>query len=218
MTTIRKTVIINRAVPGSGKTSITRCILNTLAERGLTFANHSTDDYFMHDGKYCFDLLQLSHFHQCNLQAFERDLLDQRDVVICDNTNLMPWQTAPYTRLARQHHYQIVIINFPPRELWKHVQSQQVTPERPDAHQVPEDVLVRFIDAFNRYNPLLDPNTPLDATLFTDYTWDEQRNCAVPTQFPAQHFDSDHIITILPNDYHHAKLTIGDTLLKLILA
>ena len=42
-----RTVIMNRAVPGSGKTSLSRCITDAIRAAGLTIANHSTDDYFM---------------------------------------------------------------------------------------------------------------------------------------------------------------------------
>ena len=44
---IKKTVIINRAVPGSGKTTITNCIVNELQNNNLNIAIHSTDEYFM---------------------------------------------------------------------------------------------------------------------------------------------------------------------------
>ena len=64
-----KTVIINRAVPGSGKTTIARCITNALQDAGLQVANHSTDEFFMHDGRYCFDISKLHDYHQENLAS-----------------------------------------------------------------------------------------------------------------------------------------------------
>ena len=60
-----KTVIINRAVPGSGKTTIARCITQALRSVGLQVINHSTDEFFMHDGRYCFDISKLHKYHQC---------------------------------------------------------------------------------------------------------------------------------------------------------
>ena len=69
-----KTVIINRAVPGSGKTSLSRCITDTIRAAGMTIANHSTDDFFMVDGRYCFDLTKLSRYHRWNLLRFEQSL------------------------------------------------------------------------------------------------------------------------------------------------
>lgn len=127
----RKTVLLNRAIPGSGKTAIARSISDTLASNGLHVGNHSTDDYFMRDGRYCFDVRKLMEYHQRNLLAFQRDLEVGKDGVICDNTNLLPWQTAPYTRLARRYGYRIVFLNFPPREFWKHIRAQQVRRRSP---------------------------------------------------------------------------------------
>ena len=42
-----KTVLINRAVPGSGKTTSAKNIFATVSAAGLTIAFHSTDEYFM---------------------------------------------------------------------------------------------------------------------------------------------------------------------------
>ena len=83
-----RTVIMNRAVPGSGKTSLSRCITDAIRAAGLTIANHSTDDYFMEDGRYCFDLAKLSDYHHWNLLDFQQSLRRGVNVVICDNTNL----------------------------------------------------------------------------------------------------------------------------------
>ena len=56
---IKKTVIINRAVPGSGKTTITNCIVNELQNNNLNIAIHSTDEYFMIENRYVFDISKL---------------------------------------------------------------------------------------------------------------------------------------------------------------
>ena len=41
-----KTVLINRAVPGSGKTTFAKNIFATVSGAGLSIAVHSTDEYF----------------------------------------------------------------------------------------------------------------------------------------------------------------------------
>ena len=108
----------------------------------------------MHGNNYRFDIHKLNSYHQLNQLNFEKDLAEARDVVVCDNTNLMPWQTEPYTNTARKYGYRIIMINFLPRELWKHIKSQIVTPEKPDAHGVSESLLAEFIRDFNT-NPLV---------------------------------------------------------------
>ena len=47
----KKTVIINRAIVGSGKTTISNCITQTIKTEGLSTAIHSTDDYFLTESK-----------------------------------------------------------------------------------------------------------------------------------------------------------------------
>ena len=210
-----KTVIINRAVPGTGKTTISRCITNALTDAGLTVRNHSSDEFFMQDGRYCFDIEKLHTYHDLNLAYFRRDLENGTDVVICDNTNIKPWHAEPYTDLARQYGYQVVFLNMTPRELSKHVQSQIVTAEKPDAHGVPEETLKRLIREFHEYNSLLDQTTVIDADKHSHYYWDDAKRMAVASG-AARHFDSDSVVTIRPEEYHQAKLDIGEKFLTMI--
>jgi hypothetical protein len=51
-----KTVLINRAVPGSGKTTFSKCIYDAFRGAGLSIAVHSTDSFFMVGNQYKFDL------------------------------------------------------------------------------------------------------------------------------------------------------------------
>lgn len=216
-TEFHKTVIINRAVPGSGKTTIARNITSALQAVGLQGVNHSTDEFFMHNNRYCFDISKLNEYHQKNLKNFIADLQRNIDVVICDNTNFLPWQTAPYTGNARKYGYRIIFLNLTPRELHKHVQAQLVTPEKPDAHGVPEDKLEQFIEDFNTYNPLLNKNIHIDRTRHFHYQWDNAALQPVITGY-ARHFDLDDVITVEPHEYHLAKQTIGQHFVKLICA
>lgn len=210
-----KTVIMNRAVPGSGKTSLARCITDAIRGAGLTIANHSTDDFFMEDGRYCFDLKKLAVYHHWNLVRFQQSLRRGVNVVICDNTNLQPWQTAPYTDLARRLGYQVIFLNLTPRELWKHVAAQQVTPEKPDAHGVPEARLAEFTRDFNEYDELLNPSAAVDPARHHHYIWN-QRNLRPKVSGPASHFDLDHLVTVRPEEYREAKKYIGMDFLDLI--
>ena len=211
----KKTVIINRAVPGSGKTTLSRCINSTLANAGLDIVSHSTDDFFMQGNRYCFDIRKLHENHQQNLQNFRRSLARGTDVVICDNTNLVPWQAEPYTTAARSFGYQVIFLNLPPRELCKHVQAQKITPEKPDAHEVPEECLIRFIRDFNNYNPLLSQDSVIDPQRHHHFVWNQQKYYPERVGM-AQHFDLDHLVTVKPDEYHAAKECIGDNFLRLI--
>lgn len=211
----KKTVIINRAVPGSGKTIISRCITQALINEGLQISCHSTDDFFMINGRYCFDINKLYDYHVQNLDNFTQDLKKGYDVVICDNTNILPWQCESYTECARQFGYQVIFLNFQPRRLEDHVRAQQITPEKLDAHGVSEDDLKIFIEDFICYDPLLNKESEVDPRRQFHFTWDNKEYCPVMAG-PAKHFDSDYVITIFPNEYHSLKETIGEKILGLI--
>jgi hypothetical protein len=147
------------------------------------------------------------------LDEFRASLAAGVDVVAVDNTNLRPWETEPYTRLARDAGYRIVFFNFAPREIEKHLAAQQVTPERPDAHQVSREVLERFIEYFHQYNVLFDHGAEPHPELVY-FRWDEQQKKAVPTDIPAKPFDYDDKLDISPTEYHTLKDVIGDMMIN----
>lgn len=146
-----KIAIINHAVQGCGKSTMARCVMTAVTAAGLSCSCHSTDDYFMQEGRYCFDHRQLSDYHQRNQEAFTADLANQVDVVICDNTNLVPWQAEPYVNAARQYGYRILLLDLQPRPLPDLIASQQVTAERPEAHQIPEVALQKALDTYRTF-------------------------------------------------------------------
>ena len=212
---IKKTIIINRAVPGSGKTTITNCIVDKLKKNNISLSIHSADEYFMIGSKYVFNIAKLYEHHQKNLNEFKNSILNNLDMVICDNTNIAPWQTEPYTQFARENNYQIIIITLDPRELSKHVESQRVTPQKPDAHKVSEDVLKTMIEEYLIYDDLLNPKILIEKDKHMKYRWDIVQNKKIIVGI-ANHFDSDFIIRILPNEYQKIQKNIGDKILDLI--
>ena len=211
-----KTVLINRAVPGSGKTTFAKNIFAAVSGVGLSIAVHSTDEYFMKDGRYIFDVTRPSEYHRRNLEAFKRSLANGVDLIVVDNTNLHPWETEHYTNAARAAGYQIVILKFLPREFEKHMAAQKVTPEKPDAHEVPEQSMREHIADFLNYNDLLDRSFVPDPTRHVNYRWDDGKQDVVKLPGTARHFDYDTLITIAPEDYNRLKNAIGDQVLHLL--
>lgn len=210
-----KTVIINRAVPGSGKTTMTKCITKALEKENVGYKIHSTDNYFMVGNRYVFDLKKLNFYHRQNLKEFEKSLKTGIDVVICDNTNIAPWQSEPYTSLARKYGYQILFITLDPRDIEQHILSQQVTPQKPDAHGVGEDILKRMIDEYYRFDDLLNPRTVIDEDKHMHYEWSDELLKKVPVGV-AKHFDADFVIRILPDEYKEYQAKIANKVLNLI--
>jgi len=207
-----KLVIINRAVPGSGKTTYSKKIVSHFTNKHIQVAVHSTDDYFLTaDGRYNFDVQQLFTYHQQNLNQFKQSILQAIPVIICDNTNLLPWETEPYTAIAREYAYSVLCLNFEPRDIELHVKAQVVTDEKPDAHQVPRAFLEQMIQSFNTYNALLDKETVPNPSFHNNYKWDLAANKKViDSSKPAKHFDIDWVISIKPNEYRTVLQTIGE--------
>lgn len=204
-----KFAIINRAIPGSGKSTITRRLAEWFLGRSFSLKVHSTDDFFMEGNRYKFDLAKLGQNHRENLCDFKESLAESTNFVVCDNTNLAPWETKPYTDLAREYGYRIVFLNFLPRELAKHIESQKVSRERPDAHQVPAEQLKLFYETFLEYNSLLDKDAKLDPARHRNYEWDfsgNQKTDLGPLKFK---FDLDNCISISPGDYRTLKEDIS---------
>lgn len=212
---IKKTVIINRAVPGSGKTTITNCIVDELKNNNIKVAIHSTDKYFMAENRYIFDISKLHEYHQTNISEFKKSIVNNIDIIICDNTNIAPWQTEEYTRMARANNYQIIFITLNPRELSKHVESQKVTLSKPDAHEVEEVILKNMIREYYIYDDLLNPRIFIDKDKHVEYKWDidKHKKIVVGT---AKYFDSDFVIRILPDEYRKAQVKIGSKILQII--
>ena len=212
-----KTIIINRAVPGSGKTTITNCIVDELKKNNIDVKIHSTDEYFMVGNRYVFDIEKLDEYHSKNLEEFENSIKNRVEVIICDNTNIMPWQTEPYTKLARENNYQIIVLTLDPRELEKHIEAQKVTPQKPDAHGVEEEILKRMINEYYQYDDLLNPRIVIDETKHIHYKWNKETK-QKEIDGLAKHFDCDKVIRILPNEYREIQKTIGAKILNLIIS
>jgi hypothetical protein len=137
-------------------------------------------------------------------------------VVICDNINLSPWHTKPYTDAARQHGRFIFFLTFEPRELEKHVESQQVTPEKPDAHGVPKEVLIRFIEEYHTYNVLLDKDAAVIPEKHKNFIWDQEKCIKKEIEAPCSPFDFDEFLRIYPYEYHEYKETLGAKVFEIL--
>ncbi len=212
---VDKTVIINRAVPGSGKTTISRCIKREVEANNLTVSIHSTDDYFISDdGRYVHDVSKLSEFHKNNLSEFKSSLDQGIDLVICDNTNLVPWEAEPYSKYAREKNYQIILIDYIPREIEKHVQSQRITPDKPDAHEAPESTIVEMIIDYFKYQKFLNHSYKIDPVYDHKYIWNDTSLKCEKTEEMLEHYDFDEILTIFPDKYREAQNSIPENVLS----
>lgn len=89
---------------------------------GHSISVHSTDEYFIQTDEegirhYVVDKKKLNEYHQNNQEAFKQALENRIDIVVCDNTNFESWQSKPYTDMAREFGYKILLIDFKNRHL-----------------------------------------------------------------------------------------------------
>ena len=128
---MEKVVYIMRGIPGSGKSTQARRLA------GATGKIHSTDDYFMEDGKYVFDPNKLGRNHQLNFQAFKADLQLGVSPVIVDNTNSRKWEYENYAKAAEDAGYRVEVVQVP------HI-DPALAAQR-NTHGVPEESIRRMI-------------------------------------------------------------------------
>lgn len=130
---MNKIAIINRAVVGSGKSTMAKAIATILKENGLSVAIHSTDELFMIDGKYCYDFSKIASNHAQNLQNFTDSVKNCVSCVICDNTNIKLTDVNNYFNVASEYGYHVIVLNFVPSSIEEH-NSRNV-------HNVPIEVI-----------------------------------------------------------------------------
>lgn len=139
---MKKTAIIMRGIPGSGKSSHAHDLT------GPHGAIHSTDDYFVgRDGLYHFEPRKLRENHAKNLAAFKRSLEQGLDPVVCDNTNTQYWEYKPYVEAAWEAGYQVTVAEVP------HIDSELAAQR--NSHGVPVEAIERMLERWQETPPYL---------------------------------------------------------------
>lgn len=103
-------VYIMVGLPGSGKSTVAREMAALTESHGHSAVIHSTDDYFMVDGKYVFDRDKLAYNHKQNQEAFKQSVRDKVHTIIVDNTNLVSRDRRVYANYAKGGKYRVVYV------------------------------------------------------------------------------------------------------------
>jgi len=150
---------IMRGVSGSGKSSTAEAIasagsVDSYIDDGVVYytneqgdvisAIHSTDNYFMKDGKYEFNRFMLGKNHSINFKKFKQSIALEIPIVICDNTNTMRKEFIKYLEAARRTGYITSVVALPHPPL-------AVAVER-NSHGVPEEAIEKMIKRWEPYN------------------------------------------------------------------
>jgi predicted kinase len=96
---MKKSLIILRGIPGSGK--------NSFAELLNTKAICSADDWHTHKGKYNWLPQNVSVAHEWCQRKCRRFMKKQAERIVIANTNTTERELQPYLDLARQFGYKI---------------------------------------------------------------------------------------------------------------
>jgi tRNA uridine 5-carbamoylmethylation protein Kti12 len=106
-----KKLMIPRGLPGSGKSFLSNVLALEAIEIGKTCIICSTDDFFMINGRYIFDINKLNTNHRLNQEKAFYHMECGTDVIIIDNTNVCADEVIPYVDRALHHDYVTFLID-----------------------------------------------------------------------------------------------------------
>jgi predicted kinase len=108
-------LIVLRGLPGSGKSTVARKIVEQNPDAKL----FSTDDFFHNQttGTYDFNTKSLPKAHAWNQYRTEQAMTECRTPIVIDNTNLSAQEAHAYVKLAKQYGYEVEIRE--PSTEWK---------------------------------------------------------------------------------------------------
>ncbi len=134
-------VVLMRAIPGSGKSSLAKQLEAKARAEGKTAVICSADDFFMENGHYNFNPSKISEAHKTCFKKFMHAVASNIDLIIVDNTNLSAWEISPYKTYAEAHDlpFSINEVVSDPKDAFKRQQ-----------HGVPEQAHQRMSDSFNK--------------------------------------------------------------------
>ena len=108
-----KELIILRGLPGSGKSSVARQIVDGMTQKERSIDRSvivcSADDYFMEDGRYVYKPGEQHQAHLACQMSVDRSMANGLRVIIVDNTNVKKEHMRPYLELAEKYGYKVSI-------------------------------------------------------------------------------------------------------------
>ncbi len=99
----KKQLIIIRGLPGSGKSTLAKKLAG---EKGII---HSTDDKFIKNGIYEFDIEKLSQNHFENFMDAVKSMQKGTTIIVIDNTNIIAKHCRNYVDAAKTYGYKVVV-------------------------------------------------------------------------------------------------------------
>ena len=104
--------LVLRAIPGSGKSYVTKQLKETLGNK-YSVVSVSADDYFVDPatGVYKFDIEKIGNAHGHSRYCFDKAQETKTNVVIVDNTNLKSRDWKYYKNVSVEKGYAVYVLN-----------------------------------------------------------------------------------------------------------
>ena len=134
-----KILIIIRGLPGSGKSTLATMIdfYHSVVDPEAV-AIHEADQYFVKDGVYFFNPLEIPNAHRMCYNNTSDSMVAGRPVVIVSNTSSRKWEFKKYIDLARKYKYKVQVID--------------VHGEFENIHGVPEETLKKMEERWEPFD------------------------------------------------------------------
>jgi predicted kinase len=132
---IKGELILLRGLPGSGKTTLAKTILQLRESDEPEIL--SADDFFISEnGEYDFDSAKIKEAHQyCQFRCSER-MRQQKAKIVVANTFTQEWEMKIYFEMAERYNYRVHTVVVENRHGSENV------------HNVPEDKLQKLKERF----------------------------------------------------------------------
>jgi NEDD4-binding protein 2 len=98
-----KVMYLCRGISGSGKSTMAHKLKG---DNGVVF---STDDFFMKNDKYEFDIQKLTANHELNQKRTEEAMRQGISPIVVDNTNISKYEAKPYVLMAQKYGYRVEV-------------------------------------------------------------------------------------------------------------
>ncbi|XP_050068313.1 uncharacterized protein LOC126556833 [Anopheles maculipalpis] len=140
-----RVMVLMRGAPGSGKSTLSRTLIDHTS--GGDYRNHifSADDYFMLNGVYKYQPDGLEAAHRFNQQNVLSKARDGWSPIVVDNTNIRLWEMYPYVQIAADHGYFLDVLE--PATHWRN-NSRSLAIR--NTHGVPEPKIRNMLQNFEK--------------------------------------------------------------------
>uniref|UniRef100_A0A2M4ABL4 Smr domain-containing protein n=1 Tax=Anopheles triannulatus TaxID=58253 RepID=A0A2M4ABL4_9DIPT len=141
----QRVMVLMRGAPGSGKSHLSRLLIDRTSAGD--YRNHifSADDYFLVNGVYKFQPEALDSAHRFTHSSVLAKAREGWSPIVVDNTNIRLWEMYPYVQIAADHGYYLDILE--PTTHWRN-NSRSLAIR--NTHGVPEPKIKQMLINFEK--------------------------------------------------------------------